>query len=270
MAAASTFSPAAEAERRAWSAGDYSAVGHKLVVAAELLVEAVDPAAGARVLDVAAGTGNAALAAARAGCRVTALDFAPALLERARARAEAEGVAIDVVEADAEHLPFPAASFDAVVSVFGVMFAPEQERAAAELARVCVPGGRIGLANWVPDSFAAWFFQAIGDYAPPPPDDAPSPMRWGTEEGVRELLGDAVVDLETRRRTLRLRYPSPEAFAELYLTTFGPAIAIAAELDDDGRAAMHADLEQLARTRSERTDAVTIPADYLEVAATRA
>src|SRR5215207_1127451 len=155
-------------QQSAWSTGDYAVIGTSLQITGELLCEAVDVAAGERVLDVAAGNGNASLAAARRGCDVTASDYVPSLLDGTRRRAEAEGLVIDVQEADAETLPFADGAFDAVLSTFGVMFTPDQERAAAELVRTCRPGGRIGLTNWTPDGFIGQMFKVIGRYAPPP------------------------------------------------------------------------------------------------------
>jgi SAM-dependent methyltransferase len=255
-------------QQRMWSAGDYGAVAKKIVLAAELLVDAADLPTGASVLDVAAGTGNASLAAARAGCSVTALDYVRPLLDRAAVRAAAERVELELVEGDAERIPFADASFDAVLSVFGVMFAPDQERAAAELARVCRPGGTIALASWTPEGAIGELFRLVGSYAPPP-DGVPAPTRWGTEDGVRDLLGPAA-DVRTTRRECVLRYESPEGFADAFLTKYGPTLVAADRLDDDGRAEFRSDLARLAEAHSRRDDVVAMPAEYLEVVAERA
>jgi SAM-dependent methyltransferase len=177
-------------QRQTWASADYGAVAARIVLMAERLVDAADLHAGQRVLDVATGTGNAALAAARLGCEVTGIDDVPELLERGRARAAAEGLQVTFQEGDAEHLPFPDASFDAVLSVLGAMFTPDQERAAAELARVCRPGGTIALANWTPQGFIGQLFKTVGRHVPPPAGVKPPPL-WGTEERLQELLGSA-------------------------------------------------------------------------------
>lgn len=170
-----------------WASGDYAVIGTPLQIVGELLCEAIDVAAGWRVLDVAAGNGNASLAAARRGCEVTATDYVPELLDRLQARAAAEGVRVQTRTDDAEALDLPDASFDAVVSTFGVMFAPDQARAGAELVRVCRPGGCIGLANWTPDSFVGHMLGTVGRYLPPP-TGMRSPLEWGTLPRVRDLL----------------------------------------------------------------------------------
>jgi SAM-dependent methyltransferase len=252
-----------------WSAGDYGAVAAKIVLTSELLVDAADLPTGASVLDVAAGTGNASLAAARAGYSVTALDYVRPLLDRAAVRAAAEGVELELVEGDAERIPFADASFDAVLSVFGVMFAPDQERAAAELARVCRPGGTIALASWTPEGAIGELFRRVGSYAPPP-DGVGAPTRWGTESGVRDLLGGAAADIGVTRRVCMLRNVSPEGFADFFLTNYGPVLTAARRLDDEGRAAFRSDLARLAKALSRRDDGVASPAEYLEVVAWRA
>ena len=178
-------------QQQTWATGDFAVVGSLITIVSEQLCEAVDLRAGWVVLDVATGSGNTALAAARRFCEVTGVDFVPALLERGRERAAAERLPVTFLEGDAEALPFPDAAFDAVLSTFGVMFAPNQERAAAELLRVCRPGGKIGLANWTPDGLAAEHFRTVGRHVPPPPG-LPPPTRWGTEAGLRELFGDRI------------------------------------------------------------------------------
>jgi len=190
----------------AWASGDYAAVGARFPIIAELLCESVDLRADERVLDVACGHGNAALAAARRFCQVTGVDYVPALLDRARRRAEAEGLEATFQEGDAEALPFGDDSFDVVLSACGAMFAPDQERTASELLRVCRPGGRIGMVNWTPDSYVGELFRAIGRHLPPPPGVRP-PVLWGSEERLHELFGPGV-SISAPRRSFRWRFPS--------------------------------------------------------------
>ena len=190
-------------QQATWSSGDYAVIGTTLAITGELLCEAVDLRPGQRVLDVAAGNGNATLAAARRWADVTSTDYVAALLERGRARAAAERLPVTFQEADAEDLPFADGSFDVVLSVFGVMFTPNQEQAAQELLRVCRPGGKIGLANWTPDGFIGHVFRTIGKYVPPPPGVKP-PALWGTEQRLRELFGDGIAELTVNRRMLRV------------------------------------------------------------------
>lgn len=186
-------------QHAAWSSGDYAVIGTTLAITGELLCEAVDLRPGQRVLDVAAGNGNATLAAARRWADVTSTDYVAALLERGRARAAAERLPVTFQQADAEELPFPDGAFDVVLSVFGVMFTPNQEQAAQELLRVCRPGGTIGLANWTPESFIGHVFRTIGKYIPPPPG-VKSPALWGTEQRLRELFGEGISELKINRR----------------------------------------------------------------------
>ena len=194
----------------AWSSGDYAVVGTTLQIVGEELCEALDLHAGQKVLDVAAGNGNATLAAARRWCDVVSTDYVPSLLERGRLRAAADGLSIEFKEADAEALPFADGSFDAVVSTFGVMFTPDQDKAAAELLRVCRSGGKIGLANWTPEGFIGQLFKTLGKYLPPPPG-AKSPALWGTRARIAEMFGPtALVD---QRRAAPLRLPLPVAGA---------------------------------------------------------
>jgi ubiquinone/menaquinone biosynthesis C-methylase UbiE len=258
-------------QRGMWASGDYAAVAARIHPMAERLCEAADLTAGTRVLDVATGSGNAAIAAARLDCDVVGIDYVPALLERARARATAEGLAIDFVEADAEALPFADASFDAVLSVVGVMFAPDQEQAAADLLRVCRPGGRIALASWTPDAFIGDLLRVVTHYAPPPPGVRP-PVDWGSAIRVTELLGDGVSRMRAHERVHTFRHRSAEEFADFFLTNYGPTERAAAGLDDDGRAAMRVDLAALAGTASRLPAGgpVAIDAAYLETIAVRA
>ena len=264
------FAAIKQRQQATWSSGDYAVVGTPLQIIGETLAEAVDIRAGERVLDVAAGNGNATLAAARRGASVTAVDYVPALLHAARARAAADGLTIDCREADAEALPFEAATFDAVLSVFGVMFTPNQERAAAELLRVCRPGGRIGLASWTPDGFIGQMFRIVGRYVPPPAGVRPPPQ-WGTEDRIAELLGGQVASVEARRRTFQFRYRSPQDWVNTFRTYYGPLVRAFAALDEAGQRDLEQDLLQLAASHNtSTTGALRVPSEYLEVVAVRA
>jgi SAM-dependent methyltransferase len=256
-------------QQKAWSAGDYGKVGTTLLMMGEQLVEAVDLKPGNSVLDVASGNGNASLAAARRFCDVTAVDYVPMLLREGRKRSEAEGLTVDFMEGDAENLPFEDASFDVVLSTLGVMFAPDQKKAAAELLRVCKPGGTIGLVNWVPDSYIGDLFRTMGKYVPPPTGLKP-PFRWGTEEGLSELLGEGVASLQSRRRSFVWRFPSARHHVEFMLEYYGPLNKAFGTLDEEQQKAFEGDLISLVEryNRSENETAIW-PADYLEVVATR-
>jgi SAM-dependent methyltransferase len=250
-------------QQTAWASGDYAAVGTRLLLTAELLCESVDLRAGERVLDVACGNGNAALAAARRFCPVVGVDYVPALLERARQRAQAEGLEASFQEADAEALPFPDASFDVVLSTCGAMFAPDQEQTAAELLRVCRPGGRIGMVNWVPDGYVGELFRTIGRYLPPPPGLRP-PVLWGSQERLAELFGHEVA-ISAPRRSFLWRFPSAEHQAAFFATFYGPTVKTLAAVGD--RAAdLRADMVEAARRFdvSEDGDTLVLRMDYLE------
>jgi SAM-dependent methyltransferase len=250
-------------QQAAWASGDYAAVGVRLLLTAELLCEAIDLRAGERVLDVACGNGNAALAAARRFCLVTGVDYVPALLDRARQRALAEGLEATFQEADAENLPFPDASFDVVLSTCGAMFAPDQERTAAELLRVCRPGGRIGMVNWVPDGYVGELFRTIGRYLPPPPGLRP-PVARGSQERLRELFGPEVT-IAAPRRTFLWRWPSPEHQAEFFATFYGPTNKALAALAADRAANLKADMVEVARSFDVADDGtLVLRQDYLE------
>jgi SAM-dependent methyltransferase len=256
-------------QQQTWASADYAAVAALIVPMAEGLAQNAGLRAGDRVLDVATGSGNAALAAARCGCEVTGIDYVPALLERARARAAAEGLEIEFAEGDAEHLAFPDASFDAVLSCLGVMFTPDQEQAAAELVRVCRPGGTIGLVNWTPAGFIGQLLRTVGKHVPPPAGVRPPPQ-WGTEERLRELLGDAVSRLDIQRRTFVFRFRSPDAFATFFRDNYGPVHKAFGALNEAGRERFYDDLTALAREHDrEAGPSVAMPAEYLEVVATR-
>lgn len=251
-----------------WAAGDYARVGNVILISAELLCEAVDIRGGQRVLDVAAGSGNAALAAARRFARVTATDYVPALLDEARKRAAVEGLDLAFQEADAEALPFPDASFDVVLSTFGAMFAPDHEQVARELARVCRPGGKIGMVNWTPEGFLGDFFRTMGKHVPPPAG-VRSPMLWGSEGHLRALFGDAVA-LTTTRRMFVFRQASPRAWIDYFRTYYGPTLKAFAALDEAGQGRLIADLEEtIARHNVADDGTMVVPAEYLEVVAVR-
>ncbi|HXV57205.1 MAG TPA: class I SAM-dependent methyltransferase [Gaiellaceae bacterium] len=256
-------------QRQAWSSGDYHAVAARIALTAEHLCDTADLHAGWRVLDVATGSGNAAIAAARLGCEVVGVDYVPALLERARVRAAAEGLDVELVEGDAEALPFPDGSFDAVTSVFGVMFTPDHARAAAELLRVCRPGGTIALANWTPEGFIGQVFQTLGRHVPPPAA-VPSPMLWGTEEHLRELFGDEVCSLETAQRTFTFRFRSAEDYVDFFRRWYGPTLKAFAALEGEAADALEADLVAVAR-RFDRlgSDAAAISSTYIEAVAVK-
>jgi len=254
-------------QQQIWSSGDYGRVAWITVPIARELVDAVDLRPGSRVLDVATGTGHVALEAARTFCDVTGIDYVPGLVEIARRRAEAEGLPVDFRVADAEALPFDDGSFDFVMSAIGVMFSADQQRAAAELVRVCRPGGRIGVASWTPGGFVGSMLKAVGRHVPPPPAAQP-PTRWGVEDTVTELLGDQVQDVATVTTSLTERFASAEAFADFFLTHYGPTYAAASRLDDAGRAAFRADLVKLAHEANRAADGTFVSDwEYLVVTA---
>ena len=252
-----------------WASGDFAVIGATLQIVGELLNEAADVRATHTVLDVAAGSGNATLAAARRFASVTSTDYVPALLERARRRAQAEGFANVTFEvADAEALPYADASFDVVLSTFGVMFAPDHQRAAAELMRVCSPGGRIGLANWTPTGFLGQLLRLVARYVPPTPG-VQSPLLWGTDAHVRELFAGAA-KIEHTTRTFAFRYRSPEHWVEVFRTFYGPTHTAFLALDADGQAGLEADLLALLRSQDlGGGDGLLVPSEYLETVITR-
>ena len=258
-------------QRVAWSSGDYAVIGTTLQIVGEELCEslALDVRAGQKVLDVAAGNGNASLAAARRGCEVVATDYVPALLERARERAVAERLAIEFREADVEALPFADGSFDVVVSTFGVMFAPDQARAAAEMLRVCRPGGKIGLANWTPEGFIGRLFKAIGKYVPPPAG-VKSPALWGSQARIVELFEPHSRSIATAPRSFVFRYRSPEHWLEVFKTYYGPVLKAFASLAPSAQAALERDLLALAHEGNRATDgSMVVPSEYLQIVIVR-
>jgi SAM-dependent methyltransferase len=259
-------------QQETWASGDYSAIAATIPIISELLCDAADLRAGSHVLDVAGGSGNTARAAARCGAEVVSLDYVPELLERSRELARAEGLAYETVLGDAEELPFDDASFDAVISCVGVMFAPDHARAAAELLRVCRSGGTIALSSWAPDGFIGALFRTTAEHVPPAPGLRP-PGLWGTEEHVRALLGDGVSELQAVRRTFTFRYRSPQRFVDFFRAYYGPTHKAFAALDGPGRRALARDLTKLVADWDRLGDgdagAVAVPADYLEVVARR-
>jgi ubiquinone/menaquinone biosynthesis C-methylase UbiE len=254
----------------AWSSGNYAVVGTTLQIVGEQLCEALDLRAGSKVLDVAAGNGMVSLAAARRWCDVTSTDYVPALLESGRARATANGLSIKFMEADAESLPFDDASFDAVVSTFGVMFAPNQAQAASEMMRVCKRGGRIGLANWTPDGFIGQVFKTLGKYLPPPPAGAQSPARWGTRAALDEMFGSQAGSIKAESRFFNFRYKTAEHFLEIFKTYYGPVLKAFAALEAPARQDLHNDLYALiVRMNRSGDTTMIVPSEYLEVVIVR-
>jgi ubiquinone/menaquinone biosynthesis C-methylase UbiE len=252
-------------QQAAWSSGDYAVVGTTLQIVGEDLCEALDLRSGQKVLDVAAGNGNVTLAAARRWCDVTSTDYVPALLERGRARASAEGWTIAFKEADAEALPFADNSFDAVVSTFGVMFTANQDRAAAELLRVCKSGGKIGLANWTPEGFIGQLFKTLGKHMPPPAG-VKSPALWGTRARLTELFGAQAASIEILPRNFMFRYRSAQHWMDVFKTYYGPLLKTFAALSPPAQQALHDDIMALIARQNRSGDAtMVVPGEYLEV-----
>ena len=256
-------------QRRAWASGDYAMFGAGFLIVSELLCEAVDLRPGQTVLDVATGSGNTALAAARRFGETTGIDYVPALLERGRERAAAERLEVAFREGDAERIPFPDASFDVVLSTVGVMFAPDQEKAAAELFRVCRQEGRIGLTSWTPDGFAGEQGSLFGKYLPFSPGLKP-PVLWGTEQRLRELLGGGAKDLRIARRSFVFRYRSVPHYLEVLQTQLGPTRETFRALDPVRREDLVGELVALIdRFNRSGDETMVVPSDYLEVVVTR-
>ncbi len=256
-------------QHAAWSSGNYAVVGTTLQIVGEELCEALDIRAGSKVLDVAAGNGMVTLAAARRWCDVTSTDYVPALLELGRARAEAEGLPVTFKEADAENLPFVDASFDTVVSTFGVMFTPNQDKAAAELLRVCRHGGQIGLANWTPEGFIGQVFKTLGKYLPPPAG-AKSPALWGTRARLTELFGSKASSIKAESRLFNFRYRSPDHFLDVMKTFYGPVLKAFAALEPVKQGKLRSDLDALVGRMNRASDGTMIvPSEYLEVIVTK-
>ena len=267
--ASDRWSPVKVRQNAMWRSGDYAVIGATLQIVGELLNEAADVRATDQVLDVAAGNGNATLAAARRFATVTSTDYVPALLERGRLRAEAEGFTNVTFEfADAEALPYPDSTFDVVLSTFGIMFAPDHEQTARELMRVCKPGGRIGLANWTPTGFIGQLFRTVGACVPPPPGVS-SPALWGTDAHVRELFPSAT-RIEHTARTFQFRYRSPEHWVEAFKTYYGPVHKAFAALDEERQRSLESDLLALLRSSNrDGTRSLVVPGEYLETVITK-
>jgi ubiquinone/menaquinone biosynthesis C-methylase UbiE len=260
-----------QVQQKVWSKGDFAMVAGTVMLVAEDLAEALDILPGDRVLDVACGSGNGALAAARrAWGNTTGIDFVPALLERARERSTAERLEIELVEGDAEAVPFEDGSFDVVMSIFGSMFAPDQQRAASELLRVCRSGGRIGMGNWTPEGWVGRMFATTVKHAPPPPGVKP-PLLWGVEDHVRDLFGDGISSLSAERREAVFRFPSPQAWLDYFRTYFGPTISAFERVGPEGEEALAGDLLALAEDANEAADGrMRVRSEYLQVIAERA
>lgn len=253
----------------AWSSGDYAVVGTTLQIVGEQLCEALDIRAGQKVLDVATGNGNAALAAARRWCEVVASDYVAGLLERARERADAERLTIAFEIADAEALPFEGGRFDVVMSTFGVMFTPDQDRAAAELTRVCRAGGKIGLANWTPEGFIGQLFKTLGKYLPPPAG-VRSPALWGTRAHIEALFGAQAATIDAQPAHFVFRYRSPEHWLHVFRSYYGPLLKAYAALEPAAQAALTDDLVALiARFNRADDGSMVVPSEYLQVVVTR-
>lgn len=256
-------------QQTAWASGDYAVIGTTLQIVGESLVEACDVYCDERVLDVAAGNGNASLAAARRGCKVTSTDYVGALLERGAERARADHLDVEFQTADAENLPFANASFDVVLSTFGVMFTPDQTKAAAELLRVCRPGGRIGLANWTPDGYIGQVFKTLGRHLPPPAGVQP-PSRWGVVSHLETLFGPSATSIRATPVMFNFRYRSAAHFIDVFRTWYGPVHKAFAALPADGAAALEKDLTELLNRMNRAGDhSLVVPSEYLEVVITR-
>jgi ubiquinone/menaquinone biosynthesis C-methylase UbiE len=266
----SEFADVKARQHAAWETGNYAVVGTTLQIVGENLCEALDLRAGSRVLDVAAGNGNGTLAAARRWCEVESTDYVASLLDAGQARARAEGLTtVRFREADAESLPYPDATFDVVMSTFGVMFTPNQEKAASELARVCKPGGKIGLANWTPESFIGQVFKTIGRYLPPPPG-LKSPALWGTRARLDELFHESARSIAVTSREFMFRYHSPAHWLEVFRTYYGPINKAFAAMDGERQAAFQRDLIALMESRNRAGDGtLVLPSEYLEIVMVR-
>ena len=268
MAIATTDAPDLAAikqrQQATWASGDYHMIGTQILLAAEQLIEALDVRSTDRVLDVATGSGNAALAAARRSCEVVGIDYVPSLLDRARERAVAEGLQAQFEDGDAEAIPFEDDSYDVVTSVFGAMFAPSQEAAASELARVTRPGGKVGLVTHTPEGYIGNLFKVIGKHVPPPAG-LRSPILWGTEERLRELFGDTISELRLEKRHMTFRYRSPQTWVDYWRRYYGPTLKAFEAVGEEGRPALEADLlENIARFNRADDGTMVVPSEYLE------
>jgi ubiquinone/menaquinone biosynthesis C-methylase UbiE len=267
--AAPDYAAIKQRQQATWASGDFAVIGTTLQIVGESLAEAVDIRAGERVLDVAAGNGNATLAAARRFAEVTSTDYVPTLLDNGRARAAAERLQVNFQTADAENLPFTDGSFDVALSTFGVMFTPDHARSAAEMLRVVRNGGRIGLANWTPEGFIGQLFKTIGSYVPPPAG-LQSPALWGTEPHIVELFGTQSSDIRTERKHFKFRYRSAAHWLQIFRDFYGPMHKAFAALDAAGQNALEKDITALLnRYNSAGQASLIVPAEYLEVVITK-
>lgn len=256
-------------QQATWSSGDYSVIGTTLQIVAESLAEAADVRAGTDVLDIAAGNGNATLAAARRFAKVTSTDYVPALLDKGRQRALAEGQQVQFQVADAEQLPFDAGSFDVVLSTFGAMFTPDHARSAHEMLRVLRQGGRIGLASWTPQGFIGQLFKTIGAHVPPPAG-VKSPVLWGTEQHIVELFGSHAADINCERRLFNFRYRSAAHWLQVFRDYYGPTLKAFAALDASGQQALERDIMMLLdELNTAGQSSLVVPSEYLEVIITK-
>jgi SAM-dependent methyltransferase len=259
------FNAIKQRQQATWESGDFAVIGTTLQIVGEHLAESVDVRAGERVLDVAAGNGNATLAAARRFAKVTSTDYVQHLLDKGRQRARAEGLKVEFLLADAEELPFGDGAFDVVLSTFGAMFTPQHQRPADEMVRVTRSGGRIGLANWTPDGFIGELFKVIGAYLPPPAG-LKSPALWGTETHMVELFGARAADIRCQRRDFNFRYASPEHWLQVFRDCYGPTHKAFGALDAQAQARLAADITALLKRRNRGgADSLVVPAEYLEV-----
>jgi SAM-dependent methyltransferase len=263
QATALDFTAVKTRQQAMWASGDFAVIGTTLQIVGESLCEAVDLESGSRVLDVACGNGNAALAAARRFCRVTGLDYVPELLRRTEERARAERLELETIEGDAERLPFEDGTFDTVLSTFGVMFAPDQERAARELVRVVKPGGKIGLANWTPEGFIGGLLKTVAKHVPPPPGLA-SPILWGTQARLDDLFR-GTRSVRATRRDFVFRYESSAHFIDIFRRLYGPTYVAFRMLDAAGQERLSADIGELAARFTRRQSSFVVPGEYLEV-----
>lgn len=268
-AATPNYAAIKQRQRATWASGDFAIVGVTLQIVGESLAEAVEVCADERVLDVAAGNGNATLAAARRFARVTSTDYVPALLDKGRARALADGLEVRFLEADVEDLPFADGSFDVVLSTFGAMFAPDQHRTAREMMRVLRPGGRIGMSNWTPAGFIGRLFKVVGAHVPPPAGVV-SPALWGTEAHVAALFGTQAAQIRAARRVFNFRYRSPAHWVQVFRDYYGPTHKAFAALDAARQRALERDLVALLDESNTAGDAsLVVPGEYLEIVVTK-
>lgn len=263
------FGAIKQRQQATWASGDFAVIGVTLQIVGEALAEAADVRAGEQVIDIAAGNGNATLAAAHRFARVTSTDYVPALLDKGRARAAAEGLAVEFREADAEALPFADASFDVALSTFGIMFTPNHAQSASEMMRVLRPGGRAGMANWTPEGFIGQLFKTIGKHVPPPAG-VKSPGLWGTENHLQQLFGERAARIGAQRKIFNFRYESAAHWLQIFRDFYGPVHKAFGALDDAGKQALEGDLlALLERSNTAGAASLVVPAEYLEVVITK-